>query len=255
MTFTTALPDANAVTFTGLDTEGTCERPDMTNPNTAERDTKTERRLQVAQLRKGGASIRQIAKALDVSPATVHGDLEVLREGWREEAQVATADHVALDLQRLDEWLMAIANAARSGEYRAIDTGLRIMERRAALLGLDAPKRIEQKVNGQLTVEDFITSTYERLIEEERENPNISQTSVLARLQDPHVTTPPVEGEQRAAPATEDAPTTPPETRSPQTPPALPPEPPRDPVEEVMARARQAFLRRERTRGDGPLHY
>src|SRR5260370_4612727 len=47
-----------------------------------------------------------------VSVGTVHNDLEVLREGWREEAQVATADHVALDLQRLAELLLALRNAA-----------------------------------------------------------------------------------------------------------------------------------------------
>ena len=101
---------------------------------------------------RGGASQREIARALGVGVARINSDLHVLRKRWRQEAGIATADHIALALQKLDEWEMAITNAMRSGDTKAIDTGLRIEERRAALLGLDAPRRVEQRVQGQVRV-------------------------------------------------------------------------------------------------------
>ena len=51
-----------------------------------------------------------------------------------------------LEIQRLDQMLFPIWQQVISGDVQAITTALRIQERRANLLGLDAPKQIEARV-------------------------------------------------------------------------------------------------------------
>jgi hypothetical protein len=48
-----------------------------------------------------------------------------------------------LELTRLDAMLLPLWRRVQAGEEKAIDRALRIMERRARLLGLDAPTRGE----------------------------------------------------------------------------------------------------------------
>jgi hypothetical protein len=53
------------------------------------------------------------------------------------------ADEVRqLELLRLDRYLSAIAEKVDSGDLKAIDRALKIMERRSKLLGLDAPQKV-----------------------------------------------------------------------------------------------------------------
>jgi hypothetical protein len=47
-----------------------------------------------------------------------------------------------LDLKRLDAMTLALWSQARQGNQGAVDRLLRIMERRAKLLGLDAPTKV-----------------------------------------------------------------------------------------------------------------
>jgi hypothetical protein len=55
----------------------------------------------------------------------------------------------ALELARLDSWLMRITPRIHQGELAAVDCGLRIMARRAALLGLDMPVKVDLKLQIQ----------------------------------------------------------------------------------------------------------
>ena len=53
------------------------------------------------------------------------------------------AEHLrTLEALRLDEIQAKIWDKAIAGDYRAVDRVLRIMERRAKLLGLDAPVKV-----------------------------------------------------------------------------------------------------------------
>lgn len=49
----------------------------------------------------------------------------------------------ALELAKLDEMEIKVSSNARAGHEGAIDRALRIMERRAKILGLDAPAKQE----------------------------------------------------------------------------------------------------------------
>jgi hypothetical protein len=69
-----------------------------------------------------------LRRANDVALAEATHDLEV----WR-----------GLELARLDRLQVAVWDDAMDGNVRAVDTALRIIDRRCKLLGLDAPQRHE----------------------------------------------------------------------------------------------------------------
>jgi hypothetical protein len=104
-----------------------------------------ERQLQALDLRRRGYSYRKIAAELECGLTTAFRDctrhLEDVREKCREKAEQIND----LDLERLDEALMAIWDKVEQGDCKSIETMLKIMERRAKMLGLDSPDRHEVK--------------------------------------------------------------------------------------------------------------
>lgn len=99
-----------------------------------------ELRNKALELRKRGYNFRQIAQALDITVSSAHKTVQVaIAEIPRDNA----IDVRLLELERVDRMLDAIWDAATSGDVRAIDTALRLMERRAKYLGLDAPVKAE----------------------------------------------------------------------------------------------------------------
>ena len=104
----------------------------------------TEKTLKALELRKRGLNYTQIGKKLGCHRSTacryVLSELENLAERCREEA-VYVRD---LELQRLDElYLLAYRAIIRGNDLAGIDRCLRIMERRAKLLGLDAAAKVD----------------------------------------------------------------------------------------------------------------
>jgi hypothetical protein len=59
----------------------------------------------------------------------------------------------ALELDRLDSMWIVVWPLVLQGDLKAIDRCLRIMERRAAICGLNAPKRVRMPV---ITEEDIL---------------------------------------------------------------------------------------------------
>lgn len=106
-----------------------------------------ERRKAVADKRKSGMTMREIADELllddrfndvGVSLGTVHSDLDVILARFRKDQLQAHSDMIILEVARLDAILRAIWPQAMEGKLKAVDRVLRIAERRAKLLGLDA---------------------------------------------------------------------------------------------------------------------
>ena len=75
-----------------------------------------QRRRECLALRVGGASIGEIAQALNLSKSTVHGHVKRALTDLAKADQDATARYRALNLQRLDKLLMAIWPAATTGK-------------------------------------------------------------------------------------------------------------------------------------------
>jgi DNA-binding CsgD family transcriptional regulator len=141
----------------------------------------TERRIKVLSLRKAGAPYRQIADTLAVSLATVHDDLQRAYAELNEQQQVEAAELRTLEAARLDDLTVeatrilktthpfvsggkvlsgftaegkAIGLTDDGPKLAAIDRLLKIAERRARLLGLDAPTAVN--VGGALTAPDYV---------------------------------------------------------------------------------------------------
>lgn len=114
----------------------------MAEPITSERRVKaTERQRQALELRKAGASFEAIADRLGYGSKSgaYQAVMSAIKRTLRE-----PADEVReLEEQRLDALLLAIWPQATKGNQGAIDRALRIMERRARLLGLDKPAKLE----------------------------------------------------------------------------------------------------------------
>lgn len=111
------------------------------------RERAATRRLRALDMRMAGATERQIASQLGVSHVQIHRDLvAALEKLGKQEALVA--DHLrALELERLDRMQLPMYSQAQQGNQGAVDRVLRIMERRAKLLGLDAP--VKQEITGK----------------------------------------------------------------------------------------------------------
>lgn len=104
-----------------------------------------ERRKHVSANLLAGISYRQMAEALEVSIGTISNDVKIILGRWQREQIQNTAGWVALELQRLDRAAVAIWPDVLDGKLQAIDRLLKIMERRAKLLGLDGPIQIAGK--------------------------------------------------------------------------------------------------------------
>jgi hypothetical protein len=97
----------------------------------------------------------RIAKVLRVNRNTISADIRAIREDWKSHRSDAYEQYSAEEIPKLDALEQAVWAKAMAGDNRAIDRVLAIMQRRAALIGLDAPEksRIEVITRDQLLAE------------------------------------------------------------------------------------------------------
>ena len=95
------------------------------------------RRRKVSANLLAGLTYRDIAEGLGVSLGTVAKDADLILTRWKEESVNDLGEKVRLDARRLDVLLHALWPAATAGDQSAIDRVLKILERKAKLLGLD----------------------------------------------------------------------------------------------------------------------
>lgn len=100
-----------------------------------------ERQRQAVELRTRGLGFRAIADRLGYQDAS--GAYRAVRAAMRAAIREPAEELIALELARLDDLLAGLWEEARAGHVGKVDRVLRIMERRAALLGLDEPKRFQ----------------------------------------------------------------------------------------------------------------
>lgn len=118
-----------------------------------------EKRLRALQLREQGAKYRDIAQAMDVNLSDAHTLVQEGLAALHLKVEETAIEVRALELNRLDgltyALLMKIRRQVRSEtmktgaaievpdpDPRTVDTLLKVMERRAKLLGLDAPVKL-----------------------------------------------------------------------------------------------------------------
>lgn len=100
-----------------------------------------KREEDVLSLRRAGLTAQEIAVQLGIAKSTVGRTLERAFKRYHDQLAADTRQILSLEVARLDRLLVGIWSDASKGHLGAIDRVLKIMERRAAMLGLDAPKK------------------------------------------------------------------------------------------------------------------
>ena len=103
-----------------------------------------EEQAQCYRLRLAGMTLEQIAKQTDLSKATVHNRITAQ---IKETVEPLAEEVRKMQLDRLDEWLMHLNGQIRQGRQvaRSIEVALRVEERRAKLMGVDAPEKTQSE--------------------------------------------------------------------------------------------------------------
>jgi len=132
------------------------------NSKSVRRVSARQREEQAVVLRSSGASYDNIAESLgykqrDAAYKAVQRGIRRMGEQNPESIEMART----MSLRRLDDMTFALMPAARQGDLASIDRVLRLEMRRADLLGLDAPKtfeaRIQMDINAYNTaLKDFV---------------------------------------------------------------------------------------------------
>lgn len=116
----------------------------MSRKQTQREYDRAERKRNALELRLAGASYRDIAQALEVSPATA---LQDCKEALAD-IPVQQADEMrTVELSRLDRLQRAVWPRAVKGDLQAVDRAIKIIDRRAKLFGLDAPQQVQITAN------------------------------------------------------------------------------------------------------------
>jgi preprotein translocase subunit SecD len=110
-----------------------------------------DRQLKALELRKAGVEYGEIARALGYKWKS--GAFAAVKRALHEVKQEPCLELIKLEVERLDKMQVALWAKAQHGDYGAVDRIIRIMERRARLLGLDAPEKQEVATRVILEIE------------------------------------------------------------------------------------------------------
>lgn len=111
---------------------------DTNSPTAPRRVTAAERRKQAVLMRQAGATYEAIGEKLGISPQAAHKTVDKALTKTQRETSEAADKVRQIELSRLDAMQAALWLSAVKGNHGAVDRILRIMERRARYLGLDA---------------------------------------------------------------------------------------------------------------------
>jgi len=112
-------------------------------PHPGEAEIITARRVQALELRKAGATYRQIAAQLGTSAHTAFDDVQAELRELRTQTKQEAEDLRHLELQRCDAMTEGLWKDVKNGSAKAVLAAVRVSERRSRLLGLDAATKNE----------------------------------------------------------------------------------------------------------------
>jgi hypothetical protein len=109
--------------------------------------TMIERRREVGRLRASGLrDQREIARRLEVGQATISRDFAALDQEYRAAALADIITEKGRDLDRVETLIAAIWGEALGGAVGVIDRVIDLMQLRAKILGLEAPTKIDLRL-------------------------------------------------------------------------------------------------------------
>lgn len=109
-----------------------------------------DKQRQALELRKRGMSYADIAGQVGYRSAS--GAHQAVQRALQKTIHEAAADLREIEVERLDALQDAVWDRAMEGDKDAVDRVLRVMERRAKLLGLDSPMATDITSGGQTLV-------------------------------------------------------------------------------------------------------
>ena len=131
------------------------------------------RAIQARDLRKAGAPFAQIGAQMGYSEQRAHQVITKALSNLNLECVEAATEVTRLELERLDSLWLSAWQAVKGGDMQTINACIRIMDRRAKLLGLDAPAK--QELTGPEGGPIEVSDTRQRLkelIDRQRTNAN-----------------------------------------------------------------------------------
>lgn len=115
----------------------------MAGKKASEKGALLERRLQALDLRKRGLSYRAIGDKLGIDFTTAYKDVMAELKRLAAENHDKADELRAMELERLDMLIKGLEPMATVGNPGAVNSYIKCMERRAKLLGLDAPTKVQ----------------------------------------------------------------------------------------------------------------
>lgn len=112
--------------------------------NRAQLQQSADREIEAINLRRRGLTYSEIAQQVGYSDHV--GAMRAVKRGMQKALQEPADELREIEASRLDLAQAKVWPKVEQGDMKAIATLLRIMERRAKLLGLDAPTVIQQDV-------------------------------------------------------------------------------------------------------------
>ena len=103
-----------------------------------------DRELKVLELRRMGYTWQKIADSVGYADHT--GAYAAYKRAMKRTLQQPADELRSQEIDRIDNLQLILWDQAVTGDVKAIMAIIKLMERRAKLLGLDAPVRIEQEV-------------------------------------------------------------------------------------------------------------
>ena len=115
-----------------------------------------QRRATVAQLFMARVSQREIAKQLDESDAVISNDVKILQAAWQRAMIDDPVKERLRELAEIDDMeRYAALQLVQTRDGIWWDRRLRAKERRARMLGLDAPIKVDKTEKLHITVEEI----------------------------------------------------------------------------------------------------
>lgn len=127
------------LTYNEMQRSTTTNNMAASNKNNAAKARKLDHQRQALELRRMGMGYVEIGHHLNISKTHAHRLVKDAMAGAIAQVTADAGDMKAEQLSRLDGMLAGLWPAARKGAVGAVDRVLKIEERRAKLLGLDAP--------------------------------------------------------------------------------------------------------------------
>lgn len=120
----------------------------------------------VAELTLLGFSPGRIAERLGVSEGTVKKDLEKVRMRWQQNRNKSYSQFIEEELATQTMLLQALEDGIRLGSWKHVETALKILDRKASVIGLNHADRMDQqRVEIERAQLDLISKAVEKVLD------------------------------------------------------------------------------------------